>query len=98
MGHRIELGEIESAASAEEGITRACCVYDAENKRILLYYTGDVTEDELASRLKARLPRYMLPTVCEKLERMPLTPNGKLDRKRLLADAIAQYTEGNTSV
>ncbi len=98
MGHRIELGEIESAASAQEGISRACCVYDGENKRILLYYTGEPTPDELTARMRDRLPRYMMPTVCEKLEQMPLTPNGKLDRKRLLGEAIAQYIEGKTTV
>ena len=98
MGHRIELGEIESAASAQEGISRACCVYDGENKRILLYYTGEPTPDELTARMRDRLPRYMMPTVCEKLEQMPLTPNGKLDRKHLLGEAIAQYIEGKTTV
>ena len=98
MGHRIELGEIESVASEQEGVSRACCVYDRENKRILLYYTGAVTENELSSHLKERLPRYMLPTQCQKLLQMPLTPNGKLDRKRLLSEAIAQFTEGNTTV
>ena len=98
MGHRIELGEIESAASSEDGITRAACVYDHENKRIVLYYTGSLTTNELSTRLKERLPRYMLPALCNRLERMPLTPNGKVDRKHLLNEAIAQYTEGTTTV
>ena len=98
MGHRIELGEIESAASAQTGILRACCVYDNQNKRILLYYTGEVTPDALSAALRERLPRYMLPAQCERLDQMPLTPNGKLDRKHLLNRAIAQFTEGNTTV
>ena len=98
MGHRIELGEIESVASAQAGILRACCVYDNENKRILLYYTGDVAQDALLAGLRARLPRYMLPTQCERLTQMPLTPNGKLDRKRLLREAMAQFREGSTTV
>ena len=98
MGHRIELGEIESAASAQDGILRACCVYDGENKRILLYYTGTLSPSELSARLRERLPRYMLPTLCEQLDVMPLTPNGKLDRKRLLSEAIAQYQKEDTTV
>ncbi len=88
MGHRIELGEIETAASACEDILRACCVYDSEYKRILLYYTGNKTGEELTAFLRSYLPRYMLPAVCERLDRMPLTPNGKLDRKALTAMTV----------
>ena len=88
MGHRIELGEIESAAAGCEHVTRACCVYDKENKRILLYYTGNIVENELWRLLKVYLPRYMLPAVCKKLDLMPLTPNGKIDRKKLQANEV----------
>ncbi len=83
MGHRIELGEIEAAAAAADGVRAACCVYDAGNKRIVLYFVGDVTPGELNAALKAVLPRYMLPAVCVPLDAMPLTPNGKADRKGL---------------
>ena len=83
MGHRIELGEIEAAAAECKELTRACCVYDNENKRILLYYTGEISGEALIAFLRGYLPRYMIPTTCTKLERMPLTPNGKLDRKYL---------------
>ncbi len=85
MGNRIELGEIESAAQSTVLCTRACCLYDHENKRILLFYTGDVSEKDLLLILKNKLPRYMIPAICRRMERMPLTPNGKLDRKALLA-------------
>ncbi len=85
MGHRIELGEIEAAATRSEAVLLACCVYDNENKRILLYYTGSLSAEELLTFLKGYLPRYMLPAVCERLERMPMTLNGKLDRKSLAA-------------
>ena len=83
MGHRIELGEIESAALKISGVTSACCLYDSENKRIFLFYVGDVEEAALSDSLKRFLPRYMLPSVCLHLDRMPLTPNGKKDRKKL---------------
>ena len=85
MGHRIELGEIEAAALKASGVTSACCLYDAENKRICLFYVGKVEASVLSESLKTYLPRYMLPAVCEKLDRMPLTPNGKKDRKALAA-------------
>ncbi len=83
MGHRIELGEIEAAAAAADGVRAACCVYDAGGKRIALFYVGDAEPKALASALKDALPRYMLPAICEKLPVMPLTPNGKADRKGL---------------
>lgn len=83
MGHRIELGEIEAAAAKCQNILQACCVYDQTNKRIVLYYTGKSDTVSLLNELKTYLPRYMLPAVCIALEKMPLTPNGKLDRKLL---------------
>ncbi len=83
MGHRIELGEVEAAAAASDGVRAACCVYDAGGKRIVLFYVGDVTPADLSTALKTVLPRYMLPAVCEKIPAMPLTPNGKADRKGL---------------
>ncbi|MBQ9806213.1 MAG: amino acid adenylation domain-containing protein [Clostridia bacterium] len=83
MGHRIELGEIEAAAAKCTGIRRACCCYDKKNKRIVLYYVGKTEAVELLNELKRYLPRYMLPTLCVVLDQMPLTPNGKLDRKLL---------------
>ncbi len=85
MGHRIELGEIEAAAAKCEAVSRACCLYDKDAQKILLYYTGSVASDELLAFLKSYLPRYMMPAVCEQLDKMPLTPNGKLDRRALAA-------------
>jgi amino acid adenylation domain-containing protein len=89
MGHRIELGEIEAAAAASDGVRAACCVYDANGKRIALYYVGEAEPAALTSGLKSILPRYMLPAICERLPAMPLTPNGKADRKGLRERAEA---------
>lgn len=90
MGHRIELGEIEAAAALHPNLRRACCVYDAERKRIVLFYVGDVTPAELIAFFKSYLPRYMIPNECVRKEAMPLTPNGKLDRKLLKAEACGK--------
>ena len=89
MGHRIELGEIEAVAGKLPAIERACAVYDKEAQRILLFYTGRVEGEELFSHLRVHLPRYMLPAECRHLGRMPLTPNGKLDRRTLAEQAKA---------
>lgn len=83
MGHRIELGEIESAANKCGGVRSACCVYDNRAKRIALFFVGDTNEAELLKALQTYLPRYMIPAHVEKLEALPFTANGKIDRKRL---------------
>ena len=83
MGHRIELGEIEAAAARCEEVSRACALYDKEAMQIRLYYTGEVDEETLLRFLKTYLPRYMMPAICKRLDVMPLTPNGKLDRRAL---------------
>ncbi len=90
QGHRIELGEIEAAVSSNDSIHRACCVYDHERKKIFVYYIGDIEAMPLIKYLKDLLPRYMIPSVCIKLDTMPLTSNGKLDRK-LLQSMAAEY-------
>lgn len=83
MGHRIELGEIEAAANTQEAISSCCCVFDSDRKKIALYYVGELSEGELKTNLKRKLPRYMIPHTVHRLEAMPLTPNGKIDRNLL---------------
>ena len=80
MGHRIELGEIEAVVHAKEGIERACCLFDDVKKKIILYYVGDLTKADMVLYIKDKLPRYMVPNYVEKLDKMPLTPNGKINR------------------
>lgn len=90
QGHRIELGEIEAAAAKCADMRQACCVYDDVHKRIVLYYTGTVEVPALTGVLRTYLPRYMLPSVLRKLERIPQMPNGKIDRKGLKQAAIEE--------
>lgn len=83
MGHRVELGEIEAAACSHSGVESACCIFDDHAQKIVLHYTGSISVSKLASHLGERLPRYMLPGEYHRLDAMPLTPNGKLDRTYL---------------
>ncbi len=83
MGHRIELGEIEAVTALLDGIRSVCCVFNPEKNKIALYYTGDPEELALKSELKKKLPRYMLPHGVFRLDSMPYTPNGKVDRSLL---------------
>lgn len=83
MGHRIELGEIEVNAAMLPGVGLTACIYDGEKKKLVLYYVGELDRGELTARLKPRLPRYMFPNRIIRLEQMPLTPNGKINRNAL---------------
>ncbi|MCC5835970.1 MAG: amino acid adenylation domain-containing protein, partial [Opitutales bacterium] len=88
-GHRIELGEIETALQAHPEIGDAVViVHSASNDEPqLLAYTvprlGGALPIDLKSHLKACLPDYMVPALYRVLESMPLTPNGKIDRRAL---------------
>lgn len=93
MGHRIELGEIEANVDLMEEVKMAGCIYDDAKKKIVLYYVGDISEKDMALSLKEKLPRYMVPNSINRLEKMLLTDNGKLDRNGLKK----MYQERNTT-
>uniref|UniRef100_UPI000B2DD2A5 non-ribosomal peptide synthetase n=1 Tax=Legionella pneumophila TaxID=446 RepID=UPI000B2DD2A5 len=91
-GFRIELGEIETALLSHAAVKEAVVVaQDVEEggKRLVGYYvlapkeSPGVEASDLRTYLKSRLPDYMVPSFLVALEAMPLTPNGKLDRKAL---------------
>lgn len=87
-GFRIELGEIEQALLAQDGVREAVVLAredDAGDKRLVAYVVGDVKIEAMQQYLAPRLPDYMIPSTFVMLEAMPLTPNGKLDRRALPA-------------
>jgi amino acid adenylation domain-containing protein len=91
-GHRIELGEIETALYAHPAI-RECAVLAIEDsrgeKRLAAYLScppdQEINVRELRLFLKRSLPEYMVPNVFVPLAALPMTPNGKLDRRALPA-------------
>lgn len=83
QGHRIELEEIEKAISAVEGVERACCIFDEKKSRLYGFYVGSPDSAALHTDLSRTLPSFMIPGSLEQLEAMPLTKNGKIDRKAL---------------
>ncbi len=89
MGHRIELEEIERAMNAIEGVERACCLFDEKKSRLRGFYVGTLAKEELHAAMKRDLPVFMVPGILRQVEAMPLTKNGKIDRK-----ALAEITGG----
>ncbi len=100
-GLRIELGEIEAALREVKGIGEAVVKdwgQDAE-KYLCAYYTKteDVGEEMLRMHLSAKLPVYMVPSFFICLNSMPMTLNGKVDRK-LLSEPKREQTSVDTPV
>lgn len=82
-GHRIELGEIETAVFSNPAIKSNCCLHDSNKDQLVLFYVGEIAEDDLRKFLGSSLPDYMLPNIYNKLDQMPLNLNGKIDRIEL---------------
>ena len=89
-GFRIELGEIESVLSALPQISDVIVLArkdGAGNERLVAWYTLNANAENdlkaIREEIKKSLPEYMIPSVFVALDEMPLTPNGKIDRKAL---------------
>jgi acyl carrier protein len=90
-GHRVELGEIEALMRQEEGVRDAVVVVrqDARGEQRLVAYVVPGTPerpsliDEMRATLRQQLPDYMIPAAFVRLDSLPLTANGKVDRRAL---------------
>ncbi|MGA9769161.1 MAG: MupA/Atu3671 family FMN-dependent luciferase-like monooxygenase [Blastocatellia bacterium] len=89
-GYRIELSEIEAALENHPEVRQASVIMleDAQSDKRLVAYVVPTSRDKAATtdlrqHLEQYLPHYMLPSVIVMLDTMPLTPNGKIDRKSL---------------
>ncbi|HBP1374114.1 TPA: amino acid adenylation domain-containing protein [Pseudomonas aeruginosa] len=96
-GLRIELGEIE-ARLLEHPWVREAAVLAVDGKQLVGYVVleseGGDWRETLAAHLATSLPEYMVPAQWLALERMPLSPNGKLDRKALPAPEVSVAQAG----
>jgi amino acid adenylation domain-containing protein len=104
-GFRIELGEVEAVLGQHPAV-RECVVIaqsdDTENKRLVAYVVPSqghiIAVDDLRRFLKQKLPNYMIPSLFVLLEVLPLTSNGKVDRKALSALEGGKFGEAESFV
>lgn len=104
-GFRIELGEIETVLSAHPAVQEAVVVARrdrADNLQLAGYVVPKsgpgINQQELKTHARKKLPEYMIPSVISFLSSMPLTPNGKTDRKALpnpSFDAVMETRESD---
>ncbi|WP_414682885.1 amino acid adenylation domain-containing protein, partial [Longimicrobium sp.] len=98
-GFRIELGEIEARLREHASVREAVVAARAEGSgdtRLVAYVVGSdsVEVEALRSYLSERLPEYMVPAAYVRLDALPLTPSGKVDRKALPAPDGDAYARG----
>ncbi|OBF76888.1 non-ribosomal peptide synthetase [Mycobacterium sp. 852002-51613_SCH5001154] len=87
-GYRIELGEIQAALAGLDGVEQAAVIAREDrpgDKRLVGYITGSANPAEIRAQLGERLPAYMVPVAVVVLDALPLTVNGKLDKRALPA-------------
>ena len=90
-GFRVELGEIESVLEEVKGIhTVTVIVKDKPIRQLVAFYAveegtiEDLSESAIDDHAKTKLPRYMIPAIYHRLDAIPLTPSGKVDRLALI--------------
>jgi amino acid adenylation domain-containing protein len=105
-GFRLELGEVEAMLRKHEAVREvavvAVCSEEGQAGRLVAYVVGEAgrrpTAGELREHLRKQAPEYMTPQAFVLIDEMPLTPNGKVDRKALPATTDARLEPEDTYV
>ena len=99
-GHRIELGEVEAAATSFSAVDACAACVALPQRRLVAFVKaseGHVVDfDLLSAHMASLVPSYMVPSTFEQLERLPMSGNGKIDRKalaRMACDMVARESD-----
>ena len=99
-GFRVELSEIEGAVCAFPSVLHSTVIVRNNGREDYLagFFTASSTVDtgKLTEYLQTRLPNYMVPSVLVQLEKIPMTPNGKIDKKALPETAVTGRRSSGT--
>ncbi|MFD0884188.1 AMP-binding protein, partial [Streptosporangium algeriense] len=99
-GFRIELGEVETALTRLPGVREAAVVLHERGDRLVGHVVSDTPAEDLREDLReglaALLPAHMVPQTIVTVERLPLTPHGKLDRDALARRPLPARATGET--
>ncbi|HEY4322689.1 MAG TPA: amino acid adenylation domain-containing protein [Mucilaginibacter sp.] len=105
QGHRIELGEIEDALLQSEMVCQAVVLANEDkrgNKQLVAYIVPakPLEKETIIVFLREKLPEYMIPVVFVELEKIPLTGNGKINKKELeaLAETNKKYVPPSNNI
>ncbi len=97
-GFRIEIGEVENQLLRVDGVRDSAVVVtgEGENRQLVAFHSGEELSDAtLLEPLGAALPSYMIPSRFRRLDVLPLTANGKIDRKALTRLAGQEESSGD---
>ena len=64
-----------------EGLERGLCLLDEKRNKLVAFYLGDISKEQIQEMMKEKLPAYMIPHKLVKTDLMPLNKNGKTDRE-----------------
>ncbi len=100
LGHRIEPGEVEAVLGTHPGVKQVCVVTRSDEsggKRLIAYFVpadnSGVQPCVLREFLLAKLPPYMIPASIVRVDSMPLSPNGKVDRAAMPIPVFTTQSE-----